>query len=312
MNDFLLALSVILPLVIYMTIGNLIRRFSIFSADNFKTLNNLIFKVFIPLTLFISVSHADLKETLKPDLFFLIFLQIIFLYFVTIYFVPRIVRNKKDSLTITQGIFRSNFVLFGTTIADSLCGDTGIALVSALSAMVVPLFNVLTVIMFESNSGEAVSMLHLLKNIAKNPLIEAGILGIVFNLLHIRIPVFLIEPLQNLSNISTPLALVTLGGILSINSIVRHRNYLIFVSAIHLIAVPFFMLLIGVLLGYRNEALIIILAVFASPVAVASAPMAQTMGGNGELAGEIVATTSILCIFTLFLFIFGMSQARLI
>lgn len=49
-----------------------------------------------------------------------------------------------------------------------------------------------------------------------------------------------------------------------------------------------------------------------SPTTVASAPMAQTMGGNGELAGEIVATTSVLYVFTLFFFVFGMSHAGLI
>ena len=52
MNSFMLALSVVLPLVVYMTVGGLICRFSIFSKDNFKTLNGLIFKIFIPLTLF--------------------------------------------------------------------------------------------------------------------------------------------------------------------------------------------------------------------------------------------------------------------
>lgn len=312
MNSFMLALSVVLPLVVYMAVGGLIRRFSIFSKENFKTLNGLIFKIFIPLTLFTNVYRADLGDAFRPDVFLLVLLQILFLYFSTLFFVPGIVKDKKISLTMIQGIFRSNFVLFGTTIAGSLCGNEGMALVSALSAMVVPLFNILAVILFETNRGVSVSVLDLLRNIAKNPLVEAGILGALFNLLHIRIPEFLMEPVINLSNISTPLALVTLGGILSFNSMMQHRKYLISVSVLHLAFVPLIMILSGVILGYRGDVLILILAVFASPTAVASAPMAQTMGGDGELAGEIVATTSVFCVFTLFIFVLVMSQIGLI
>lgn len=312
MNSFMLALSVVLPLIVYMTVGGLIRKFSIFSKENFKALNGLIFKVFIPLTLFVNVYGADLGETLKPDVFLLILIQVLFLYFTTLYIVFRMVKEKSNATVIVQGIYRSNFVLFGTTIAASLCGDKGIALVSALSAMVVPLFNILAVILFETNRGASAALPKILTNILKNPLVEAGILGVVCSLLHIKIPDFIMKPILDLSDISTPLALVTLGGILSFDSMKKHRNYLISVSVVHLAIAPFIMLSIGALLGYRDDVLVIILAIFASPVAVASTPMAQSMGGNGELAGEIVAATSALCVFTLFLFVFGLSQLGLI
>ncbi len=62
----------------------------------------------------------------------------------------------------------------------------------------------------------------------------------------------------------------------------------------------------------KKDSLTVIQGIFRSNFAVASAPMAQTMGGNGELAGEIVATTSVFCVFTLFFFVFGMSHAGLI
>ena len=82
MNSFMLALSVVLPLVVYMTVGGLIRRFSIFSKENFKTLNGLIFKIFIPLTLFMNVYRADLGDALKPDVFLLVLVQVILCRFI--------------------------------------------------------------------------------------------------------------------------------------------------------------------------------------------------------------------------------------
>lgn len=312
MGSFMLALSVVLPLIVYMTLGGLIQKFSIFSKENFKSLNGLIFKIFIPLNLFVNVYRADLGDALKPDVFILVSIQVLLLYFSTFYIVRKIIKDKRDASTIIQGMYRSNFVLFGTTIAGSLCGTKGIAQMSALSAVIVPLFNILAVILFETNRGVPVSASKVLMSIAKNPLVQAGILGAVFSLLHIKIPDFLMDPIVNLSNSAAPLALVTLGGILSFDSMKKHRQYLASVAAVRLAAAPFLMIMTGALLGYKGEMLVAILAVFASPTAAASAPMAQTMGGNGELAGEIVATTSVLCVFTLFIFVFGLSQMGLI
>ena len=39
---------------------------------------------------------------------------------------------------------------------------------------------------------------------------------------------------------------------------------------------------------YRGNELVAILDVFGVPAAVASAPVAQSMGGNGDLAGQII------------------------
>lgn len=103
MSSFMLALSVVLPLIVYMTVGGLIRKFSIFSKENFKALNGLIFKVFIPLTLFVNVYGADLGETLKPDVFLLILVQVLFLYFTTLYIVFRMVKEKAMPLSLSRG-----------------------------------------------------------------------------------------------------------------------------------------------------------------------------------------------------------------
>ena len=149
-------------------------------------------------------------------------------------------------------------------------------------------------------------------NILKYPLVDAGIIGCIFNLSGLRLPELLEEPLVSMAGIATPLALVTLGGLLSFGSIVSHRKYLTVAVLARLVFVPFVMLTAFALAGYRGDALVAVLAVFGSPTAVASAPMAQAMGGNGSLAGEIVAVTSVCCIVTIFLFVYVLSFTGLI
>ncbi len=308
MESFMLAVSVVLPLIVYMAAGGLIRKLNILSEGNFKAMNCMIFKIFIPLALFFSIYKANLKAAMQPELFAFSVAGVLIAFGITWGVITKCVRDRKDAATIIQGIYRSNFVLFGTTIGIAMCGDDGMAAIAALSAVVVPMYNILAVILFESVRGGEMKLMETFVNVLRNPLVDAGILGIVVNLSGFRLPELLYEPLATLGDIATPLALVTLGGMLSLGSMVNHRNYLIAAVLGRLVILPGVALLLAVLIGFRNEELVAILAIFASPTAVASAPMAQAMGGNGELAGEIVAVTSLCCIVTIFLFVFGLSN----
>lgn len=312
MESFMLAVSVVLPLVIYMAVGGIIRKAGIFSEGNFKALNVMIFRIFIPLTLFFNVYEADIGEVVRPGVFMFVVAGVLAAYVAAWILVDRRISDKGDSSTIIQGIYRSNYVLFGNTIAAALCGNSGVALVAALAAVIVPLYNILAVILFEVRRGGEIHAKEIVINIFKNPLVDAGLLGIVFSGLHITIPELILKPLESLGNIATPLALVTLGGILSFGSMVRHKTYLVIAALAKLVVIPLVMIVIAIVIGCRGDILVAVLAVFGSPTAVASTPMAQAMGGNGELAGEIVATTSVFCILTIFLFVFCLSGVGLI
>lgn len=312
MEALLPAAKVVVPLLVYMTIGGWIRKASIFSLENFKAQNRLVFRVFLPLTLFFNIYEADLGEVLRPGIFAFAFVFILLEFVVSWILFTRAIRDRADAASMIQGVYRSNFVLFGNVVSGSLCGEEGLALVAALSALVVPMVNILAVILFEVKRANNVNIPELIVSIFKNPLVDAGILGCVFKLFHIPFPAFLHEPLAALGDIATPLALVTLGGILSFGSMVKHRKYLVAAAAGRLVVVPFLALAAAVAAGYRGDELVAVLAIFASPTAVASTPMAQSMGGNGELAGEIVAVTSVCCIVTMFLFVFFLSRGGFI
>ncbi|MDO4492217.1 MAG: AEC family transporter [Lachnospiraceae bacterium] len=312
MESFNLALSVVVPMLVYMVTGAIIKKLGIFHPDQFRALNTMLFKVFIPLSLFCNVYATDLRTVIVPDIFLFCALGVIISVLLATCFTGFFTKEKRDRATLIQGIYRSNFVLFGLTIAQSLCDAEGVALVSALSAVVVPLFNMIAVIIFELSKGGNVRIGKLVISIFRNPLVDAGILGAVFSLLRIQLPVLLAGSLKTLGGIATPLALVALGGILSFQSVMAHRKLLVVGMMGRLFVVPLLAVCAGVLMGFRGNELIAIMAVFASPTAVASAPMAQSMGGNGDLAGEIVVMTSAFCIFSLFLFTFVMAGMGLI
>ena len=60
------------------------------------------------------------------------------------------------------------------------------------------------------------------------------------------------------------------------------------------------MLSAAALLGFRGVEFVALIGIFASPTAVNSFTMVQQMGGDSELAGDIVVTTSAFCMLSFF------------
>ena len=307
MESFFIALSVVGPLVVYMLIGIMLRRLNICSAGSFREFNQVLFRVFIPLSLFFSASSADVSETIQPVLFLGIEAGIIGMTVVSWHLLRKRIPDARDHATVIQGINRSNFVLFGGMVAASLCDERGVALTAALSAFVVPTVNIIGVVLFEHIRGGKITPARLLKAILRNPLVIAGMLGMLFAALHLRLPSLLEQPLMKLGNSATPVAMVVLGGLLSFRSIEKHRKLLTIAVIGKLLVLPLIAVTAGMLAGYHGNEMVAILAVFGAPTAVASAPMAQSMGGNGELAGEIVAATSVVSLLTMFVYVLILS-----
>lgn len=100
-------------------------------------------------------------------------------------------RNRRGP-SIIQGLFRSNYVIFGVSLVTNVFGAEEAAAASILSAVLVPMYNVLAVIALTVfTGGGKVSLKKTLKSIATNPLIIAALLGVFASIIKLRFPAFL-------------------------------------------------------------------------------------------------------------------------
>ena len=303
MGNFLLALNVVLPIFLTMALGFLLKRVKMVDENSLNTMNKLVFRVFMSTLLFLNVYNiGDLSKISVDNLkllgyAFIIIFVIVFLAWLI--YMPKVKEKKKLSVLI-QGVYRGNFVLFGLAIVDSIYGKEGLATVSLLTIVVIPTFNVLAVIILEYYSGREISKLKLVKQVFKNPLIIATLLGIVFILLKINIPKPIYKTLSDISKISTPLAFIVLGAELQFGNMLKNMKYLISVNLLRLIVNPLITIGVAKLIGFQGIELVALLSMSACPTAVASYTMAKEMKADGDLAGEIVATTSMFSILTIF------------
>ena len=303
MENFLLALNVVLPIFFTISLGFFLKKVKMVDEHSLNIMNRLVFRVFMTTLLFLNVYNIGDFSKLSIDNLkllgyaFIIIFVIVFLAWLI--YMPKIKENKKLSVLI-QGVYRGNFVLFGLSIVDSIYGKEGLATVSLLTIVVIPTFNVLAVIILEYYSGREISKLKLLKQVFKNPLIIATLLGISFIVLKVNIPKPVYKTLYDISKIATPLAFIVLGAELQFGNMLKNIKYLISANILRLIGNPLITVGVGKLIGFQGIELVALLSMSACPTAVASYTMAKEMNADGDLAGEIVATTSILSIFTIF------------
>lgn len=312
MDNLILAFNVVLPLFMCIALGYLLRRLGMMEAEPRRAMNKLCFKVFLPIYLFHSIYTTDLGMAFDVKLILLAAFGILGIFFFLMLFIPRIEKENPRRGVMIQGIFRSNYALFGLPVALSLCGEDKLGPSSLLIGVIVPIFNVLAVITLESFRGGKPDVKKILKGIATNPLIIASLLGIFLNLISLPIPEAVLKGCKNLGSVATPLSLVVLGSEFMFSNVRGYWKQLLTVVSGRLIFCPLIMVTLGVLLGLRNETLVPILILFGAPTAVSSFTMAQSMDGDGDLAASIVVFTSGLAILTIFLWIFVLKQLSLI
>ena len=291
------------PLYFYMGTGAVLRRMKVLKTEDLPKLNAFLFRSFLFFSLFNNVRNANFSGMDSGKLMLFGGLSVLFLFGLYMLTVPRIIKDYRQSSVAIQAMYRSNFVLLGMAYAEQLCGAENLGPVSLLVSVIVPLFNLMAVCTFELLRGGKVNVGRILLKIIQNPLIIASLLGAVCAALKIQFPEYLDKPMRSLGSATTPLAMVLVGASLTLKSLEKNKKLVLFVSAARLILSPLLVVPVAVLLGFRDAALVGILTATAAPTAVVSVAMSYELGGDGELAAQIVATTSLLSLLTMFLWI---------
>jgi predicted permease len=174
-------------------------------------------------------------------------------------------------------------------------------------AVAIPFYNVAAVIIlsvFSETLNGKFTLKEITVDILKNPLIIGCLSGILFGYSGLRLPALIQLPVSELASIATPLALFVMGGEFKFRGLTGNRWKVLFTTLARLVLVPAVLIFIFVRIGFRNVELSALLALFATPAAVAGFIMAENMGCDGELSAQVVVTTTLLSGVSIFLFVY--------
>ncbi len=291
------------PLYFYMVLGIIMRKGGVIDQSTALKCNRIIFTGFIPMSVFTSAYNSDLHNlsSLKAGLFVIITSIIMFLIFILS--IPKLVQDRSKAASLIQCLFRTNFVLLGLVYIELMYGREQMGQVSIMIAMIVPILNVLAVMNFELLRNGTIQFKNVLKRIVTNPIIIGSILGMLFNVLGIRIPDMLYKPINTVGSLASPFAMIIVGAMITMEGLRNNRRLLVWGNLGRLLFVPGLLLPLAILFGFRGQLLIAILTALGGPTAVAGVAMASQLGGDAELSSELLATTTVFSTFTLYLFI---------
>ena len=323
-NPFMFSLNAILPLVLMVAAGYMLKRTGVITRDFVKMANKLVFRFFIPIMLFLNIYKIESIGDVRLGFVVYTVVVMMSIFFVSIPIVKLLTPSAGARGVLLQSTFRSNFALIGVPIANALFPGEGAAIAAILSAFIIPIFNVLAVVsltVFEKQEGTSSRIKSSLLSIAKNPLIISVVSGLLvlgvraaFTSLDISFRLSSITPVYeaatSIAAVATPLSLIVLGAQFEFSTVKSKTREIVFGTIVRIVVSPILGLGLAVILFrdvFSGAQFAAMSAAFLTPVAVSSVPMAQEMGADAELAGQLVVWTTLFSSVTVFLSVYALS-----
>lgn len=316
MENFIFSINVTFPIFLVMVIGYILKQIGMLN-DNFVTVaNKFNFKVTLPFMLFRDISSVNIREVF--DVKYVLFCAIVS----TVCFwliwggVKLFVKDKSIRGAFVQASFRSSAAVMGLAFIQNMYGTSAMGPLMIIGA--VPLYNIFSVIVLtfegehagDENGKEKIK--EACMNIAKNPIILGILTGLIVALLGIDFPVIVDKTVNNVAQMATPLALITIGAGFEGRKALAKMKPTIAASMIKLVIQPLIFLPVAAWVGFTGEKMIAILIMLASPTTPSCYIMAKSMNNDGVLTASVIVTTTLLAAFTLTGWIFILKTVGLI
>jgi predicted permease len=328
---FSFSFNAVAPILLLVVAGYIIKLSGLFDDSFFKKCNTLVFRVFLPILLFKNV--YDIKSIGDINFSALLYcvVAILILCLIGNLSAKIFADHRQQKGVINQCTFRSNYAIIGIPLAESLGSAEAVAFAGVLSAVSIPVFNVLAVILLShySQKNSHADIKTTLKSAAKNPLIRGVGLGIIVLLIRQFIPVtetgnlvfsvkddlpFIYSSVSNLARAASPLALVVLGARFDFSAVRSLIKPITASVVLRLVVAP----AVGIggalllsktgIMPFTATEYPALISLFGTPVAVSSAVMVGEIGGDEQLANQLVVWTSLMSVFSIFITVFLMKS----
>ena len=303
MENFIYSVNVTFPIFLVMVIGYILRQIGMLNENFVTVANRFNFKVTLPFMLFRDISSVDIRAVF--DVKYVLFCAVVSTVSFWLIWGGTKLFLKEQSMrgAFVQASFRSSAAVMGLAFIQNIYGTSAMGPLMIVGA--VPLYNIFSVIVltFEGEQSEEIDKKQKIKeaciNIAKNPIILGILTGLVAALLRIDFPVVIDKTINNVAQMATPLALITIGAGFEGRKALAKIKPTIAASMIKLVIQPLIFLPVAAWMGFTGERMIAILIMLASPTTPSCYIMAKNMKNDGTLTASVIVMTTLLAAFTL-------------
>jgi len=294
-NPFLFSFNSVMPILLMVLVGILLRMMKWVDDDFAGRLNDLCFKFFIPVQIYAGIYHTDFNTAFDGGVLSFSLIATVVIFVLVCLIVPLFVKNKASQGAYIQGVFRGNIALIGTSLMQTLYGTPGVALMGVVMPVLVLLYNVCATWALARFSGNGnPDFKTVSKKIITNPFLIAAVLGLLTTVIKPPVPTVINSTISSLGAVGTPLALISLGATLKLSQLKNSGLLALSAGIIRQFIIPVAVLGLAVLLGFREIRLGVLLCIFLTPVASGSYVLAKSMKADHVLAAQILLMTTCL------------------
>jgi hypothetical protein len=294
--------NAIFPIFILLFLGSLLKRFNITNDTFLKTSDKLVYFIFFPVMLFWKIGSASPDSSVSVNLCSASILSVILVYLLSLAMIRLFHISHFQAGTFSQACYRFNTYIGMAIVMNSL-GESGVRYFGILIGFAIPIINVLAVstLIWHSEKKESLGKNTgvLLKALLSNPLILGCVAGLVFSRFHLSFPIFIDNTFQLMTSVTMPLALISIGGSLTLKRIKHNTKISLIASALKILALPtigFFLLTAFSVTGIPFKAGMIF---FALPTSTSIYVLSAQMNSDTQLASAAIMLSTLLSFISL-------------
>lgn len=300
------SISLIIPDFAIILLGLVLSRKGGFTKAFWDGAEKLVFNFLLAPFLFVSVAQSQLAvgESVRFLLTGICAMLLgVAASFAVRYFI------KADAVThasVFQCGFRFNTYI-GFAICTRFCGAEGPSLLAMLIAFWVPISNSIAVsdlvraVAKRDNQSENRSQLlrTTVLGVARDPLIIATVLGLIFNYLGIELIQPIKDFLSHLGSASLAMGLLCIGAGLQFSNLAKHFKLIAASCLVRLAVVPLMAWIVIQLTGLSGNAAAVVLVFASLPTAQSCYVMTANMHGNASIVAAVTTLQTLLSMLTL-------------
>ena len=297
-----LVLSSLFPVFSLLLIGSLLRRLNLTNEMFLKLSDRLAYFIFFPVLLFWKIGDAETDRFVDWNMCIAALVSIAVTYIVSAFALKVFNISNFKAGTFSQSCYRFNTYI-GMAIIFYAFGEDGIKHFGILIGVAIPFINILAVSTLVWYSGKTASsgnsLWIFIKEILTNPLVLACAAGLIYSRTMGSFPAFIDNTFRLVSAAALPLALISIGGALTMKGLRGNMGISIVGSFIKLLVLPlvgFFILKEFQVVGMPFKVAMIF---FTLPTSASIYVLSSQLNSDTELASSAIVLSTIFSFLSL-------------
>jgi predicted permease len=297
-----MVLNSLFPVFALVALGVGLKYYRITDEAFLKTADRMVYFIFFPAMLFWKIGGAKTGAGIPWSFCGAALAAVAVTYIVSALALKAFRITAFQAGSFSQSCYRFNTYI-GMAIILSALGEAGVRHFGILIGFIIPFINVLavaTLSWYGENTGSGKSRVGLtLKALVSNPLVLGCLSGLIYARFVNTFPVFINNTLGLISMVTLPLALLSIGGSLTLKSLGGYMRPALVAAVIKLVLLP----LIG--FGFLNLFAVSRLEMqtgmifFALPTSTALYVLSAQLGSDTRLAAASIVLSTILSFLSL-------------